>query len=226
MAAGLLVTGCDRGGVSEDDDRAAVARAAAAFEGALRDQGFTAEADEMDDETEYDALREDCEQYIALFGVGEIPGSTAGIETASMERGELTTDGGTVETASAAITFVRSEATLDTLFDLLHHDLVVPCLRNSVEVGFSAGFSEAGLDVTTSELRVTRPVTALVGQATVALAVSGRYQVAGLDLSFIVEFQFARQGRAIAVVTASAVGDDGPFPDPGPLLQLVLDEAD
>jgi hypothetical protein len=226
MAAGLLVSGCDGGGVSEEDDRAAVARAAAAFEDALSDQGFTASADDGGDDTEYDALREDCQQYVALLGEEEIPGSTASIETAAMERGALGTGSGTVESASAAITFVRTEATLDTMFDLLHDDLFEPCVRNAAEVGLSAGFSASGLDYRTSDLRVTRPVTALVGQATVALAVSGSVQVAGLDTSFIIEFQFARKGRALAVVTATALGDDGPFPDPGPLLQLVLDEAD
>lgn len=227
LVAAALVASCGGGeSSSAEADSKAVERAIAAFEATLREDGFeTDQDDDDDDDDDFEAASEECKEFLTLFDEqDELPGSTAELDSAELERGD--DEGGEKETAQASVALVRDEKDLDTAFALLHDERLQRCFQEAFEQGFEQALSEEGGDLTVADLSATVPTSSGVGDDSVAVAITGTLVVPGTKIPFGFRFDFAREGRAAAFIQLGAIGASASEVDAGPLLRVMLGEAE
>lgn len=239
LVSAVLLSGCgsDDGGGSGDgaaedvpagDDRAAVERAIAAFEATLRAEGFApGSEDEEDGSDDLQFATEECKEFEALFGDDELPGSTADLDSASMERGELDGEGGAVETVDASVALVADEKDIEAFFATLRDDRLQPCLEEAAEASFAEQSSEGGegegLEAT--DISISLPEPSGVGDDSFAIALTGTFTVPDFTFPFGFRFDFASKGRAAAFLSLGAVGAESADVEAASLLRQLLDEA-
>ncbi|MGH9178298.1 MAG: hypothetical protein ACRD0N_07065 [Acidimicrobiales bacterium] len=222
LAGAALLAACGGDSISVEDDRESVERAIAVFEASLAEDGFEASEEEAeDDDDDFEFRTAECERFEALND-DDLPGSSADAESDELERGEVTAEGGTSNTAQASVGLVREPDGLDEYVGLLRDEGLEPCFEEAIRVSFETEEFEG---LTLAELRVSRPGAPQVGDETVRIRVDGALEVEGAQVPFVFLFDFARDGRAAALVSTTTINAEEPSFDPEPLLRLLIDEV-
>lgn len=227
LLVGLLAAACGNGdsGISVDDDREALEESIAAFEATLREDGFTAGEEDEEEDDDFKFRSEECKSFDALFGEDEFPASTTDLESKELERGELSVSGGVAETAQASVALVRDEDDIDAFFMLLRDERLEPCLQEAVEVEFQEQSSQEGEELNVADVRITLPEPPSVGDDSFAVRLTGRFELPDSTFPFSFVFDFASEGRAIALVWLGAVGAESTSVESRPLLADLLTNA-
>jgi hypothetical protein len=223
-----LMAGCgdgDGGASTADDDQRTADEAIAAVEQTLRDDGFSAPADEDDDDDDDDMAweSEECRELEEEFPEGleatSLPGETASAESEDFERGELTPAGGVMEMVTSSATFVEERDDLDTAFDFLNDERLESCFEEILRVGFGADTGIEIDDVDVERLGSRKDL----GDGGGGLQGTAEATSSGVTFPFSISWEVVSVERALVSVTIVAVGPDQPSADRAALLQVLVD---
>lgn len=230
IIAGLLVAACgsgSSGGAAADpaDDKAAAQRATAAVDAALQDDGFTTAPPDDSSNDDLTFTSQTCKDFGKAFPKEDekLPGETAKDEI-DLEQGALDA-GGTMEEVKVTVGFVEDATDVDEFFELFGDDRLPGCLEEAIMAEFTNQAEGGGPPVSVDALDVTTTDVGQVGDETVALQVEATLSAGGASFPFQATFALAREGRAVAQVDQSTIGDADPAADLHDLLALALDTA-
>lgn len=226
VSAALLLVGCgdDDSGESTANDQAVADQAIAAVEQALRDDGFSAAADQdEDDDLAFES--QECREFDQAFPGDDqdLAGETASAESDDFERGELAPAGGVLETVQAFAGFVEEPDDLDPVLELLNDERFGRCLEEAFRIGTEDAAAEDQATVEFGDFEVEQLGSEGLGDAGVGVQLTGQFTASGFTFPVSFAFQLVRVDRALLGVVTSGVGPDEPTADRATLLQVLVD---
>jgi hypothetical protein len=225
VSAALLAAGCgdDDGGVSAASDQQAADAAIAALEQSLRDDGFSATADEdQDDDLVFES--QECREFEEAFpGDQDFTGETASAESDDFERGELGSAGGVQELVQAFAGFVEEPGDLDPVVELFMDERFGPCLEEAFRIGIEAATAEDQATVEVGDVGIEQLGSEGLGDTGGGVQLTGQVTTSGFAVPFSFAFQLVQADRALVGIVTSGVGPDKPTADRAALLQVLVD---
>ncbi|MGH9290194.1 MAG: hypothetical protein ACRD0V_18185 [Acidimicrobiales bacterium] len=226
-SAALLLAGCgdDDNGGSTANDQETADEAIAAVEQSLRDDGFSATADEDDDDLTFEST--ECREFDEAFpGDGQdLPGETASAESAEFERSDLAPAGGVQETVRAFAGFVEESDDLDPVLELVNDERFGPCLEEAFRIGAEAAAAEDQATVAVGDVEIDQLGSEGLGDIGGGVQLTGEVTSSGFTVPFSVAFQLVRADRALVAIVTTAVGPDEPTADRAALVQILVDSV-
>ena len=190
----------------EASDARVVNAAIDAFEQRARADGYVVDPEEDDSDDDFAFESEECKQLEEAFPGEEddLPGQTADRDSDSFTRGEFDARGGVTELLEGSAALVEKSSDLDLIFDLFRDERMQRCLDEALRAGFAEGAEDE--EVTIEDVTLDVADVEGVGDDAVAIRMSANINASGLKFPFVLDFEFARLGRAAAFVGATTIG--------------------
>jgi hypothetical protein len=150
---GAVSTANNQDGVSTASDQESPDEAIAALERLLRDEGFSASADEDDGDLVYES--EECREFDEAMPDEDedLPGQTARADSEAFERGEVAPGAGLLEDVAAAVWLVEEPEDLTPVLELLNQR-AGRCLEEAFRIESEAAAVEAQVPAVLGEIEV------------------------------------------------------------------------
>lgn len=202
----------------EVDDQTRVDLALEALVEQFDAAGFVANPDDDEDDSDFEFESEECAAFEEVFSGDELPGQSASAESGEYERGELG-PGSALETVEVNVGLVDDPARIDEVFAVFADERLAPCMEEALRTTFAELSAESaatdGPEITVQELTVEPLAPSGVGDGTAGLAMRGVLATSGIEIPLVLELEFGRAGRAVAMVMVGIIGAD----------QLTVDRA-
>ena len=201
--------GEDTGDVDTVDDQQRVDIALEGLLAELTAAGFAPDPDDDDDDSSFEFTSEDCQRFQEVFSEEDLPGESATAESGEYTRGEFGPNSAS-ETLEVNVGLVFDPADLDETFAAIGDERFSSCMEEALHTEFAKQSEEAVAAgrpaLTVQELSVVPLPPSGIGDGTAGVRVDSVIETAGFRIPFVLEVEFARLGRAAAMVLAGVIG--------------------